>query len=409
MKNKKRIVIVTELFYPDETSTARILSTVAESLNERYEVLVLTGPKSYAKETSIINLNNNHQMINVQRVWVPSLNKNKLISRFIRLVLLSFGLAWRVLVVSKRGDIVFSVTNPAPILVLLAGIKKLKRFTLALLVHDVFPENAVATGIISDKATFYSSLQGLFGWAYGSAEAIVVIGNDMATIVSHKTKKYSSELVLIENWAETDSITPISRSESNLAKWGLTDKIVVQYGGNIGRAQGILEFVDCVIPAKNNNVHYVFCGSGALTNQLIRKVQDRPNFSLKEAYPRSDQRIILGSCDIALILLGPDMYGLGVPSKAYNIMAAGKPILFIGPKDSEIYNLVKHNNIGWAFTWDEVDKVASLIRSLSFEQIGYFVEMGKRARRLAEDKYTKDVKMKKFHEFFLSLTCSPEM
>jgi glycosyltransferase involved in cell wall biosynthesis len=403
MNKKKRIVIVTELFYPDETSTARILTTIAENLKDSFEVLVLTGPKSYANEPNIIGVIDEHQEINVQRVWVPALNKNKLISRFIRLILLSFGLAWRILLISKRDDIVFSVTNPAPILVLLAVIKKLNRFTLALLVHDVFPENAAATGVISNKMPLYSSVQKLFGWAYGTAEAIVVIGNDMATIVSRKIKKYNSEIVLIENWAETDFITPISKSESNLAKWGLTDKIVVQYGGNIGRAQGILEFVDCVIPVENNTVHYVFCGSGALTNQLIRKVQDRPNFSLKAAYPRSDQRLILGSCDIALILLGPDMYGLGVPSKAYNIMAAGKPILFIGPENSEIYNLVKHNNIGWAFTWDQADEVGDLISSFSFEQIDAFVEIGKQARLLAEFQYTESIQMKKFQELFLSL------
>lgn len=403
MNSKKRIVIVTELFYPDETSTARILTTIAENLNEFFEVIILTGPKSYANDANFIGLNNDHPKIHVQRVWVPALSKNKLTSRFIRLILLSVALAWRVFLVSKKNDIVFSVTNPAPILVLLALIKKLNRYTLALLVHDVFPENAVATGVISKKMPFYSSAQKLFGWAYGTAEAIVVIGNDMAAVVAHKIKKYSSKIVLIENWAEIDFITPLSRSESNLVKWGLTDKIVVQYGGNIGRAQGILEFVDCVIPIESNAVHYLFCGSGALTNPLIRKVQDRPNFSLRQAYRRSDQRLILGSCDIALILLGPDMFGLGVPSKAYNIMAAGKPILFIGPENSEIYNLVKQHDIGWAFTWSQSDEIATLLHSLSFKQIGYFLEMGNRARQLVENRYTEDIQMKKFREFFLSL------
>jgi hypothetical protein len=403
MNKKRRILIVTELFYPDETSTARILTTIAENLTESFEVFVLAGPKSYANDMKFTQLDDYPHEINVQRIWVPALDKNKLISRCIRLILLSFGLAWRVFVASRRDDIVFSVTNPAPVLVLLAVIKKLKRFSLALLVHDVFPENVVATGVISNKMPLYSSVQKLFGWAYGSAEAVVVIGSDMATIVARKTEKYRNQLVLIENWAETEFVTPIARSESNLSAWGLSDKIVLQYGGNIGRAQGILEFVDSVIPAENSAVHYVFCGSGALTNELMSKVQDRPNFSLKEAYRRSDQRQILGSCDIALILLGPDMYGLGVPSKAYNIMAAGKPILFIGPENSEIYNLVKHNDIGWAFTWDQVDEVGDLINSFSFEEIGSFVAMGKRARLLAEYKYTESTQMKKFHEFFLSL------
>jgi len=178
---------------------------------------------------------------------------------------------------------------------------------------------------------------------------------------------------------------------------------VLQYGGNIGRAQGILDFVDNVISAENRDIHYVFSGSGALTSQLTLKVRDRKNVSLKKAYPRSDQSRILGSCDIALILLGAEMYGLGVPSKAYNIMASGKPILFIGPADSEIYNVVNENDIGWAFTWNEINKVNDLIRSMSIDQIDYFNEKGVKARTFAELNYTEEIQMEKFKKLFHSL------
>ena len=46
------------------------------------------------------------------------------------------------------------------------------------------------------------------------------------------------------------------------------------------------------------------------------------------------------------LCLGKGMFGLGVPSKAYNLIAAGLPILFVGPKDSEISNLVNENELG---------------------------------------------------------------
>ena len=52
---------------------------------------------------------------------------------------------------------------------------------------------------------------------------------------------------------------------------------------------------------------------------------------------------------MAVVLLGKGMFGLGVPSKAYNLIAAGL-LLFVGPKDSEISNLVNENELGWTFT-----------------------------------------------------------
>jgi hypothetical protein len=94
------------------------------------------------------------------------------------------------------------------------------------------------------------------------------------------------------------------------------------------------------------------------------------------------------------------MFGLGVPSKAYNIMAAGKPILFLGPKNGEIYRLVKDNDIGWAFDWSEQDKVISLINSFSTGQVKSFSEMGKKARLLIEKKYSENNQLDKFRILF---------
>lgn len=77
------------------------------------------------------------------------------------------------------------------------------------------------------------------------------------------------------------------------------------------------------------------------------------------------------------------MYGLGTPSKAYNILASGRPILFLGPKDSEIDLMVKENGIGyceWPSIWD-LDKLTA---------------MGARARNIAERKYSEDIILQKF-------------
>lgn len=400
---RQRLIFVTELFYPEESATAHILTKIAGKLIHDFDVLVLTGPASY-EERSHQNLNKSPiEKDNIERVWAPNLSKNNLLGRVIRFLVLTIGLGWRTLFRSRRTDIVFAVTNPAPLLVMLAMIRSFRRFRLVFLVHDVFPENSVAAGIIHRNHLLYPLVKRVFDWAYASADSVITIGRDMSEMLAKKIPTRADKITLIENWADYPLVEKIPRDQSMIVPMGLSTKIVIQYAGNIGRAQGLLEFVDLISGVKNDFAWYVFRGSGALSAALSVATKDRENVFVDGAYSRSNQDQILAACDIALVILGPEMFGLGVPSKAYNIMAAGKPILYIGPRNSEIYRLVSENNIGWAFDWCDKDKLISLIGSFSMEQIGLFSEMGGRARLLVEKKYSEATQLEKFSQFFKTL------
>lgn len=401
MKHTQRIIIVTELFFPEESATAHIMTCIADHLASDNKVVVVTGPESYENEEKRISaqkeLSNSFEII---RVRAPKLNKNRISHRVVRFFILSICLFWSAFANTKKGDILFSVTNPAPIVVLLAMLKKIKKTQLKLLVHDVFPENAVATGIIkNNKSISYRVMRRIFNWAYASADTIIAIGRDMADVIKIKIKSENSqEIQIIENWADTSLIHPIRRTESQIPTWGLEDKIVFQYAGNIGRAQGILELTKALQSVNNLCLHYIFTGSGALKVELEKHLArcNTNNFSTCGTYSRDQQEVVLGSCDAAIVVLGPGMYGLGVPSKTYNIMAAGKPILYIGPKNSEIYRLVTEKNIGWAFDWNELKKMIDFMNSIAITDLDTFENMGKKSRDLAEEFFTKSVAMAKF-------------
>jgi glycosyltransferase involved in cell wall biosynthesis len=397
-KQRQRVILVTELFYPEEISTAHILTKIAGKLVEDFDVLVLTGPESYESGTSRHAPKTPVNIGEIERVRVPDLSKNNLLGRLFRLAVLSIALGWRTLLRSRRKDIVFAVTNPAPLLAVLAIVRMLRRFRLVFLTHDVFPENAVAAGIIRKESIFYPLVKHVFAWAYGSADAIITIGRDMSEVLARKIPHTAYKIKLIENWADSPLVEPVPRDRSMIVSMGLSEKVVVQYAGNIGRAQGVLEFVDLISAVENDDIRYVFRGSGALSVALSEATKGRRKFIVEGSYPRSDQGKILSSCDIALVILGSQMFGLGVPSKTYNIMAAGKPILFIGPKNSEIYRLVRENNIGWAFDWCEGAKLLSLISSFSTAQIDLYAEIGCRARLLANERYSEAAQLEKFSD-----------
>jgi len=396
----KRIILVSELFFPDESSTAHILTRIAQALLCKFEVLVVAGPKAYDSTSHLTAKSSTVKLAHIFRVWLPKLSKNTLTGRLIRTFFLIAGMGWCLIRISRSTDTVFAVTNPAPSLVLLALIRKFRRFQLVFLVHDVFPENAVAAGILRRDSLLYLLIKSAFDWSYNSADAIITIGRDMTEVVADKVISGSQKIRLIQNWADHPLIERIPRHQSMIPSMNLLNRIVIQYAGNIGRAQGLIEFVNLVSAMRSDAVQFVFRGSGALSSELYKATQGYRNFSLEGSYPRSQQSLVLGSCDIALVVLKPDMYGLAVPSKSYNLLASGKPILFIGPKNSEIFLLVKENKLGWAFDWSESELLLKFLNHLSLHDLETLGHYGDNSRRLVETAYTETLQLAKYSSFF---------
>jgi glycosyltransferase involved in cell wall biosynthesis len=324
--------------------------------------------------------------------------------RFLKDMLFSIAIGLKMLRKIRSNDIVFIVTNPVNLLIIFAIIRKFFRFRLVLLVHDIFPENLVATGYIRCNNILYRFIKKLFDWAYSIPDRVITIGRDMSKVVAHKIVNDADKIVLIENWADHPFIEQIPRNQSMIFTMGMEDLIVIQYAGNFGLVQGLPEFVNLVSTIENDVVRFVFRGSGALSKVLHDSIQGHHRFIFQHSlFPRSNQDHIQGACDISLVTLASNMYGLGVPSKIYNILAAGKPVLFIGPKDSEIYQLVKFHEIGWAFCWSEASQLVEQINQWSIRDLPEFKRRGDKARKLVESTYNETTQLAKFSSLIRSL------
>jgi glycosyltransferase involved in cell wall biosynthesis len=177
----------------------------------------------------------------------------------------------------------------------------------------------------------------------------------------------------------------------------LRDKIVFQYAGNIGRCQGLEELIDVIALCSNPSLHFVFIGEGALKNTLINKTEtlNLRNVSFLNSFSRSQQNLFLNACDVAIVSLYDAMLGLGVPSKSYNIMAAGKPILYLGNKNGEIGLVVEEENIGWQFESSQSHEILSFFNHFDKSSIG---ERGVNARISAELRFAKNHILSKYEQ-----------
>lgn len=373
MKDTQRLWIVTELFPPDETSTSYILGEIANAMVRKYEVGVICGPEIYDKRKAL-DKNNKFRLdegIELHRAKGADLDKNTTKGKALSFLLMSKRMMTLVKQNVKSGDKVLMVTNPAPMVVLMNRMKRKVGFELNILVHDVFPENTKPAGL---KLPMYRLVKRVFDKAYAGADQLIAIGRCMAKVIEEKVSRFqasgskSPKITIIENWGDVDGIRPQAFPEG---------KIKLQYAGNIGRVQGL----DKVIERLTQDVEFHIYGTGSMEESL--KKMGRPNVFFHGPYFRSQQNEVLSACDIAVVTLQDGMYGLGVPSKTYNILASGRPVLFLGPEGSEIDLLVCENGIGycqWPEKWDKEE----------------LVEMGRKARALAEAEYSKEAILNKF-------------
>lgn len=372
---------LTELFHPDQTSTAYLLTRIAERLVCEGPVTVLCGPAAYDFD-SVATEEPIDPQIKVSRVNVGRWNKNRLVARLLRSALLSAGLAGRLLTRARRGETVVLVTNPPLLLLCVAGIARLRGLRLILIVHDVYPEVLVVAQIVRPTGLTFRLAQAVFNRAYATADRLIVIGRDMHALLAAKAPISDREgrIIVVENWADTVGVTPVAREHGAVIR--------LQFAGNLGRVQGLVPLLVAFREAANPSVAIDLIGSGAMRETLkqFAATHAMTQVRIKPPFSRAGQREALGDCDIGIVSLAHGMCGLGVPSKAYNILAAGRPILFIGDPRSEIACMVSEASVGWVVA-NHGAALVTFLRGLNATARDEIARRGARARELAESRY----------------------
>jgi glycosyltransferase involved in cell wall biosynthesis len=297
------------------------------------------------------------------------------------------------------GDAVVAMTDPPLCSIPAMRAARKKGARLVNWLQDIYPEIAVELGVPLFKGPI------AFGVCYWrdrslkSAAANVVVGQGMADRLIKRGVR-PDQIRVIHNWTDDADIVPISLEQNRLRiLWGLEDKFVVGYSGNLGRAH---EF-DTILAASELLRHdprivFLFIGSGHLHDQLAKLVQSRGLASQFRFFPyqeRAQLKYSLAVPDLHWLSLKPALEGLIVPSKLYGIAAAGRPIIAISAADGEIANLVRNNNCGRTIEPGEGEKLAAAILELSRnpEQLA---TMGQNARAMLDAQFTRRAAFKRW-------------
>jgi len=265
--------------------------------------------------------------------------------------------------------------------------------------QDLYPEVAAELGVPLTRGPLGRWLARWRDAALRAASANVVVGQRMADRVA--ARGIASERIhVIPNWCDDEVIRPIAAQDNPLRReWGLGDRFVVGYSGNLGRAHDFSTLLAAAERLRNDErIVFLFVGGGHKFDELARSVAARGlerSFRFKPYQEQAVLKFSLGVPDIHWISLNPELEGLIFPSKFYGIAAAGRPLIAIAAPDGEIARLVREHECGFVVAPGDAPALAALLAALAADR-GALAGMGARARAMLEAQFTRRQALEKW-------------
>lgn len=406
-----KIIFLNRFFYPDHSATSQMLSDLAFDLSKvGREVHVITSRLRYDEPTATLPSGQAIQGVQVHRVWTSRFGRSHLLGRAVDYLTFYTSAIWRLWRVTCSGDTVVAKTDPPLASLIAAPVARLRGARLINWLQDLFPEVAMALSVKGAKGPVGGLLRQLRNASLRRAEINAVLGERMADMLRRQGVR-DSQIHILPNWADGEVIYPVPAAENSLrADWGLGNRFVVGYSGNMGRAH---EF-DTVMAAADllrdhTDIVFLFIGGGSQRDKVAQAAEVRrlANVIFQPYQPRERLGQSLSAADVHLVSLQPALEGLIVPSKFYGIAAAGRATLFIGDHEGEIARCLRQADCGLTVAPGDGTTLAREILALANDRERCAV-MGRNARVLLEQRFERVTALRAWHHALDSSAASTQ-
>ena len=400
-----RICLISEYFYPDSGGgTGTVLSNLTRHLKDTYgdvEIDVITSRHLYRAAPGAdqsLTVRDNWDGINIERLNTPRPHASNIKKRLLANLRFSWA-SLRAVIGRHRYDLVLVSTAPPTAPMAAKALLGMTKTPYAYIVYDLFPDVAVALGVIEgDSRQAQVLYKAQRGWLH-SAHKTVVLGRCMADhlVETYQLPRHRIEVIAVG--ADSQQIEPLSRETAFRANNDLKD-FVVLWAGNFGHHQNFDAILDAAVALKasGRKVTFAFVGDGAKHEYIANRIRDEKidNARMFPFVPVAHFSDMLASADVSLVALEPGAEGLGVPSKFYNILASGRPTVALVAPGSEVARVLEENDCGVRIDQDGAE-LARVISALA-DDPARVEQMGKNARRACEEKYSMTQVARQFYD-----------
>ncbi len=370
-----KILLLNQFFWPDSAATSQLLTDLARGLaKEGHTVYAICADGGYA-----VSAAGDPPPVEIHRVKSLPFVRGKL-GRVLSYLSFYIAAAVRGLTL-PRPDLVLTLTTPPLLSVLGTLISALRGSRHFIWEMDVYPDVAIdlnyfKAGGLADRLTGF-----LADLSRRHANGIIALGECMKQrLVARGISP--SRIAVADNWADGDAIHPLPRP-------GDPDQLVLLYSGNLGLAHDLDTLTQSMRQLRHDDrFKFLFVGSGGRREELATFCEAHAitSVELRPYVQRDSLSQSLSAGDIGLVTQRQACCGSVVPSKVYGLMAAGRPILFIGPRDATPARIVERFSCGWHVNCNDSSALTALLKYLAVNP-AEIAQAGHRARQALLDHY----------------------
>lgn len=396
-----RLLVLCPHFDPDVAPTGVVMSAIVEQLARRgHDVHVVTSLPWYREHRvegvwrgRLVRRSPRNRpaahgraAVILTRVHPFPTRRDSIAARaggFAGLTLLVAGAA---ITARRRPDAVLAMSPPVTLG--LAGWVAARRWRVPLVfnLQDIFPDAAIEVGALRNRRLIAVARR-LELFIYRRCAAVTVLSNDMQANIAAKLSNDSRKqpmVRVIPNFTDIARIKPRNRLTAYREEFGLGDRTVVMYAGNVGFSQPLeLLLAAARKMADRSDVVFVVNGDGSARPSLEEAASGLHNVVFVDFQPPERLEEVLATSDLQVIVLRKGLAHSSVPSKLYSILAAGRPVVAAVDHYTEIALVLEDADCGVSVPADDEAAFTAAVAAL-LDDPQRRAEMGRRGRSFVE-------------------------
>ncbi|WP_281238855.1 glycosyltransferase family 4 protein [Flavobacterium praedii] len=340
-----KLLLITQVFYPDTVSVSQHLWDLAEHLqNNGHEISVFTSKYPYEEKNTKYSDFEVINGIKIYRISQSKLGKGNPFFRIIDFFTFSFNIGIKLLFVKKnKYDVILGTTVPPLLSFLGVVISKFNKIPFYYWVMDLQPELSIASHLIKKDSLAAKFFTTIGNYSIKESKKIISLDKFMTEyLIGRGAEK--KDVFTIPVWPVIDKIYEGKRNENPFRiENDFGDKIVIMYSGNHAYVHPLDTLLNVTKLLENDNRFlFVFVGGGVRKKDVsdFKFNNKLENIIQLPFQPRENIHNSLGASDVQVVIMGNNQVGFTHPNKIYGAMFVGKPILYIGPKQSHVTEII---------------------------------------------------------------------
>ena len=378
------ILILNQTFYPDVVSTAQHASDLAIALVQAgHQVTVVCNSRGYDDPKLRFQNHETWNGVEIVRIRSTGFGKNSKWRRVADFATFISNCAFRLWAL-PHYDVVVAMTSP-PLISFIASLAVPGRArSLVFWSMDLNPDEAIAAGWLGERSLAANLLSRMLLHSLQRADRIIALDRFMKERIEAKGIA-TEKIVVVPPWSHDDHVRfDLSGRQEFRTIHKLSSKFVVMYSGNHSPChpletllQAAERLADC------DDIAFCFVGGGSEFRKVKDRVRDRGlrNVLCLPYQPLQKLSASLSAADLQVAVMGEKFVGIVHPCKIYNILAARRPFLYIGPAESHVRDVIEQAGAGaYVSAHGDIDHVVANILGAMRSTVGVSptVELAKR-------------------------------